>query len=966
MINKNKHMFLKKKLPMVIKMASSVSLVVGAMGMSVPAFSQGADEPVEEIYVSGHRASVASAISIKRESDQMVDSIVSDDIGKLPDMNVAEALQRISGIQITRNLGEGSSIAIRGLTQVRTELNGRSSFTANNGRGLSFEDVPAELMAGVDVYKNPNAELIEGGIGGTVNLRTFKPFDFDGMKLSANLGINHYDLIKDESPQVSGLFSNRWSTGIGEVGFLVNLSYQEGDFRQDTVSTEPFWLRDAGEFGGVAGDELYIPAGSGINTRFGNRERLGLATAFQWAPTDDLEFSIQYIRSDYEMHLYDYSYFGFLPAEDDTEPMEPYDVNDFTFSDSGDFLTGSFRDVNIDSNTGFNRRDSVTEDLSIGFKFKASDQLALSGDIQRVDARTKGENFILSANALAPVLYMDLRGGYPTMSVGAQAGQDASAADLTDPQNYQWSWLIPHHDKSRGSELAVRFDGVWDFVDAGPLHSFSAGVRFTDREARNQSMQWSPWTPIRVFEWQCTDWDTGAPLVPECNPNGLTPEDWSNQSQWGVSFPLDDPRFGGNWSYNQFTDFMRGKSDSFGVTLAASSALAGSFTDETVRYLTQNHLDAGSRLDGIPNFGPLQTNRQEEKTLAAYGMLRFATELGNMPVDGNIGVRVVETSVGSYGSSESCDQDGNNCSYDAVKFNNEYVNVLPSLNVRFTLADGVLWRIAASKGVSRPNFDQMDPNTQLQISIDSATGQVTNLYATGGNPELKPMEVSQIDTALEWYFSRTGMTYATVFYKDVENFISNGTIYRDMMFFNPTSNQLETGSFESDVPLNGDKGTIQGFEVGVSAFMDFLPGAWSGLGFQANYTYVDSEAPSPFATDLEGNALLVPLEGLSEHSYNLVAMYELSDWSFRLAYNWRDDYLRTTAGVGTDNLPIYNKDYGQLDASVNWRINDMFAVRLDAVNLTDSRTDTYQGFKNRHRDSWLNDRRYGLTLRVDF
>src|SRR5690606_38192343 len=192
------------------------------------------------------------------------------------------------------------------------------------------------------------------------------------------------------------------------------------------------------------------------------------------------------------------------------------------------------------------------------------------------------------------------------------------------------------------------------------------------------------------------------------------------------------------------------------------------------------------------------------------------------------------------------------------------------------------------------------------------------------------------------------------------------TIYRDMEYFNPTSNQIEVGSFESDVPLNGEKGTIQGFEVGISAFMDFLPGAWSGLGFQANYTYVDSEAPSPFATDLEGNALLVPLEGLSENSYNLVAMYELSDWSFRLAYNWRDDYLRTTAGVGTDNLPIYNKDYGQLDASVNWRINDMFALRLDAVNLTDSRTDTYQGFKNRHRDSWLNDRRYGLTLRVDF
>lgn len=960
--------FASKRLSFLISVASGASLMAGAMSLAVPAFAQGpgADEQIEEILVSGYRASVASAISIKKESDQFVDSIVAADIGKLPDMNVAESLQRISGIQITRHMGEGSSIAIRGLTHVRTELNGRSSFTANNGRGLSFEDVPAELMAGVDVYKNPSAELIEGGIGGTVNLRTFKPFDFDGLKLSASLGMNHYDFIDDEKPQMSGLFSNRWDTSLGEIGFLVNLSYQESVFRQDTVVTEPFWLRDAGEFGGEAGQDIYVPAGSGINSSFGDRERMGLAVALQWAPSEDLEFYAQHIRSDYEMTLFDYSYFAFLPAEDDAQPMAPYDVNDFTFSSSGDFLTGSFADVNIDSNTGLNRRNSVTADTAFGFKFTPNDQLTLSGDVQYVDAKTRGENFIISVNALAPVLHMDLRGDYPGMSVAPKAGDDPSTADLTNPANYNWSWLIPHHDKSKGTELAVRFDGEWEFVDAGPLQSFSAGVRFTDREARNQSMQWSPWTPIRVHNWQCTDWDTGGPLMPECNPDNLQPEDWSNQGNWGVVFPLDDPRFGGNWSYNQFTDFMRGKSDSYGVTLAASSQLVGSFSDEVVRYLTGNHLDAGSRLDGIPEFGPLQTNNQEEKTSAIYGMLRFATELGNIPVDGNLGVRVVETRVNSSGSAESCDQDGNNCSYSPISYDKDYVNVLPSLNVKFALADNVFWRFAASEGVSRPGFDQMDPNVNLSISIDSATSQITGLHASGGNPELEPMEVSQFDTSLEWYFSDSGMTYATLFYKDVKNFIARGTIHREMSYNNPLTNQLETGRFESEVPLNGDKGKIQGMEVGVSAFLDFLPGAWSGLGFQANYTYVDSEAPSPFSTDLEGNALMVPLEGLSENSYNLVGMYEWGDWSFRLAYNWRDDYLRTTSGNGTQNLPIYNKDYGQLDASLNWRINDNFSLRLDGVNLTDSRTDTYQGFKNRHRDSFLGDRRYGVTLRADF
>lgn len=957
---------------------SALALAVGLLSPALASAQANPDDPelnLEEVLVTGQRASVISAQAIKRDSEQFVDSIVATDIGKLPDMNVAEALQRISGVQITRNLGEGSDIAIRGLTQVRTELNGRSSFTANEGRSLSFEDVPAELMAGVDVYKNPSADMIEGGIGGTVNLRTFKPFDFDGMQMSATLGYTYFDLIDEYNPNISGLFSNRWDTGVGEMGFMLNLSYQEASFRSDTTSIEPYWERNAGEFGGTEGESVFVPAGGGINSSFGDRERMGAAAAFQWRPSDDLEVYAQYIRSDYTLDIYDYSYFGFLPAEEgedgEGDNLVPFDTNDFQFNERGEMQTGSFVDVNIDSNTGFNQRHSITEDFAGGFEWQVRDNFSLSGDLQHVKATTEGTNFILSTNATAPVLDVDVTSTYPSMGVRPSDPSDPESADLANPENYKWSWLIPHQQESEGTQTAARLDGVWDFHGNGFLHSVSAGVRYSDREAETKSMQWGPWSTIDAPEWTCTNWETGGPINPDCNPDGLEPEDWSNQANWGVEFPLNDPRFDNadgtpNWGENRFTDFMRGDAQAFGTTLAATPELAGRFTDETVRFLTQNHPNPEFRLDGIPDYGPQQINDQEEQTLAAYGVIRFETETFGIPLDGNVGVRVVETQTTSRGANASCDENGENCEYLESVFENDYTNTLPSLNLRWSLRDDLYLRFAASKGLSRPGFDQMDPNINLNISVDNTTGAVSNRSAAGGNPELKPMEVDQVDLALEWYFTESGMAYGTLFYKDVQNFIANGTVFREFEYQNPLNGQTESGPFESDLPLNGEDGKIEGFEIGVSGFFDFLPEPWNGFGGQANYTYVDSEAPSPFATDIQGNALLVPLEGLSKHSYNLVGMYEYGDWSVRIAYNWRDDYLVTTSGNGTGNLPIYNEDYGQLDASINWALNDNLSLRFDAVNITDSRNNTYQGFASRYRDSYLGDRRYGLTLRANF
>ena len=261
-----------------------------------------ADDPDttgEDIVVTGVRASLNYANVIKRRASTIVDSIVAEDIGKLPDNNVAEALQRITGVQITRNQGEGAGISIRGLTQVQTLLNGRNVFTAT-GRSVSFADLSAELIAGADVYKAPVADMIEGGIGGTVDLRTRRPFDFAGSRISLSARGAYADLAEKWRPEVSALFSDRWNTGIGEMGFLFTATMQKRAYRSDlSVGGAPAARRDAFDANGngflgsgaaaEAADEIIVPTAGGLSYALGDRTRWGISGVFQWRPTDTLE-----------------------------------------------------------------------------------------------------------------------------------------------------------------------------------------------------------------------------------------------------------------------------------------------------------------------------------------------------------------------------------------------------------------------------------------------------------------------------------------------------------------------------------------------------------------------------------------------------------------------------------------------------------------------------------------------------
>ncbi|MFA0924625.1 TonB-dependent receptor [Xanthomonas fragariae] len=855
-------------------------------------------QQLDTVQVTGTRSSVTKAQLVKQNAEQIVDSIVAEDIGKLPDNNVAEALQRISGIQITRNYGEGSSIAIRGLTQVRTELNGRDIFTANDGRGLSFEDVSAELLGGVNVYKNPSADMIEGGLGGTVDLRTRLPFDYDGRKIAGSVQYNYYDLADDGKPAFSGMYSDRWQTGIGEIGVLVNYSQQTSPFRQDTISIEPWYTQT--DLPGYEGQEVSVPHGAGINTTVGERERKTGAFAMQWRPNDAVEVYTQVLRSEYDFSWQDYSFFA-LTQQNPIEGLPGIQVND-----RNEFVNGAFQNVPTESNTSLTERHSVTTDYSLGAKWRVNDTLNVSIDFQYVDATTTGTRYILATGQdTSPQFNVDFRGDLPRLSV-----TDASGAEgyLADVNNYDgWRYHLDNKDDNKGTEFAWRADMELAF-DSDFARSFKAGVRYTDRDAETKG---------NIYRFMCINNCDGAPF-PQYPTVGVVT--------------------------NPITDFFRGQSHTFGPTLTAANSAVANYAQTLATF-------GASPLEFAPN----NINTQTEQTYAAYGVLRFGVDSDAIPFDGNIGVRVVRTEVGSQGVRTGTAGEGGGLIPVAAQ--QTYTDVLPSLNLRWMLSDQLQWRFAASRGISRPTFDRLNPN--LSLSTGTSSSGASTRTGTAGNPELEPVKADQFDTALEWYFGQGSMMYGTVFYKKVEGFIANAVF--NELYLDENGQPVP---WQITRPVNGDTGRIRGAELGYTQFFDFLPGWLSGFGLQTNYTYVDSEAPSPTATDTNGQALTVPLEGLSKNSYNAILSYETSRFQGRVAYNWRSDWLVTTAGNGTGNLPVYNKGFGQLDASLRFNINAVWSISLDGVNLLDTRRESYLGSESRYRDFVINDRRYGLTLRA--
>lgn len=967
------------------------------------------NEPVTEIVVTGLRQSIQTSQEIKQNAEVIVDSISAVDISALPDRSVTEALQRISGVAIdhlfapsdtNRFSAEGSGVTVRGLTQVRSELNGRDVFSARNTRGLSFEDVPAELMSGIDVFKNPSADMVEGGIAGTVNLRTRKPMDHEGFTAGVTGSLNFGDFSEEIKPQASLLLSNTWDTDYGKFGALIDVAYSELSTRTDSIQFGRPFRRNAADVGatGVPCEDMstggtfncvFVPAGARWSALDFNRKRKGVDVALQWQPNDRTDLWLNVLQSDYQMNWIEHSAW----LEDSAYSIVPAAGTSFTFDANGIFQSGmltsngwipdwtdylgQLQTSGARMPTGSTARAAEqhqkTTDYALTAKFDATERLSFDGDLQYVEATADNYDYTLNTQVNPSALAVDLTGNLP--SVSANPGGYLEARD-----NFFWAAGMDDTQQNEATQYAARLNMAFA-IDSGWFQTFKAGVRYTDREATNRDTGYN-WQPIS--QW----WQSDA------------------QGNWPGHLASMDNYITDDSTLFDFSDFFRGRANLPGSLWVASDALVKNLNNNGS--LVQSAWVNGSGW-APDTFQDGDTNIQQEKTYAAFALLRFGHELGSKTLDGNVGVRVVQTDYTASGSARQADWTqhpllNNNGDPDFVAkwgtgawlpnhFEDSYQDVLPSLNLRLKLNPELQLRFAASKAIARPSLDQLTANLSLggdilttyQPNPDPSAPQVpaaevvTSFTGSGGNPLLKPMEATQFDAAIEWYFAPQGSLYSTLFYKDLKNYLLRGTQVQNLF----------GRDWQVDTTINGDEGTVQGFEVGYSQFYDELPGWLRGLGMQANFTYVDSKGGSPTAGP-SGDAATVPpglpLEGLSKKSYNVVGLYQRGPVEARVAYNWRQRWLLTTHD-GDGKGSVWNDDYGQLDASIFVRINDHLQVGLEGNNLTnatqkllvgpykytldaDSNTPAYNVDYTDwtlYQNAWFTfDRRFALTARMTF
>ncbi|HTF97280.1 MAG TPA: TonB-dependent receptor [Cellvibrio sp.] len=1095
-------------------------LAISVMAMSVPSFAQTndnkADENLEEVVVTGMKNSIESAQELKRNADTVVDVITASDIGALPDKSVTEALQRVPGVTIERFASsddpkhyadEGTGVLVRGLDRVRSEINGRDAFSANPWGGLSYEDFPAELLGAVEVVKNQTADKISGGIAGTVNLVTRKPFDSNEQLIAFGAKANYGDYREEVTPSFSALFSDSWETSAGKFGFLLAGSQSEYETRGDGVgvgnyhsrgldNTPPAswdnWGGLVNQPGKVAGqwdsrcmswngnnawswfpecsgptanlitpeqahvplyeggpvegqDEgttVYTPANYHMSTAENDRERTGITTSLQWQNTDEtITATLEHINSkaslDWRERVIASGDRGFVAGNasatqwtDDAENGRPLTVDSKGFLTSG---VGANTDVNfpLQFRSRYNYNENTVEDTSFDLTLKPTDRLTASIDFQHVDSEQIVHNQSMTArvrgdltSTVAPY-FLDLRGSTPKLEylnnrVSNPTTTEPTVVPVSNTNPDGLSYTV-YPDLFLGSGIqnevhataksdSVKLDFQYDLD--GVFTAVKTGLYYSEKELRIGDTEYNNWVPIG------TPWNAKHAYMAS---TGQAPELFER-----VSF---DDYYDGKVLQGELNSFLFPKMDL--VKNFAQSLRDGCGTWNAIGNANDGsgdcskaYEDLDDRLDGYFAARHLSETNEERTEFYVRGDFEF-DELA-IPVKGNIGARYVSYQLESTGflalpekaRRGTIDQNGVKSSLYQVMENQypalftlasggaiqstvdgtDYNTVLPSLNLSFGVHDDVVIRFGASKGLYYPTLT--DARNSMIVSLDytevlqnpnAARDENTNpvvdlkdieISAIARNAYLEPEESVNFDLTGEWYFAKAGSVSLGLFHKKLSNIIRNKSFDLDVAF---AGNNYPVSAYGPD---NTGSGTIRGVEFSYSQFYDMLPGAWSGLGLQFNYTYIDQngledpndiqkgtlgflENGTPIADNRNTFRVFsgLPLQGYSDENMNIVGMYEYNDISFRLAYTWRSEYLLTMR-ESEEFVPAYAKAAGMMDASLYYTINENWKVGIEGSNLLNTTTETqYQMDQQGTRTDALNfttDRRYALSVRATF
>ncbi|MDP1026651.1 TonB-dependent receptor [Sphingomonas sp. KR1UV-12] len=850
------------------------------------------ESPAEEddaIVVTGLRRSLQSAQAVKRNSDGIVDAIVAEDIGKLPDTFASAALARVTGVQVTRGAGEAAGVQVRGLPDISTTYNGREIFTAE-GRFVQIQDFPAGTVAALEVYKSGTANLIEGGIGGQVNVRGRRPFDFNGFEVSGSLNGVNWENSGKLSWNGNLLVSDRWDTGIGEMGLLVNASYVGINFLDATREQSlVIGTTNSTNAPGTAGGVRY-PDAQGRFTGYGDRFRPSANAAFQWRPSSELEIYVDGLFQGYRGE--DTNQWMFTPIFGGAD----FQLANLTTREGSPNIAQSATVIGANTPDGYYgsaKGKTDTYQIGGGAVWKR-DRFQLSADVAYTDS-----TYTFS---LINIDYLFASSPTRTVTFDA-AGKDGGPSfdfvnfNVTDPANYLARGFYQEYLKVGGQDIQARLDAQYDF-DGGFIRRIQAGIRFNDRDANR---------------------DRANPYVDQLNGSSIS----------GQRIPISSLPVTIQPSLPAF------KSNDIFPIRTFPSIPSGSVRQN----LTELRSFFGAPA-GDPAFNPSENFRANEKAYAAFAQVKYGFDLGDMTVDGLVGLRAVKTENRISGFL----RDDATATISPVTAENSYTDYLPNVSARVGFTEKLQLRLAYTQTRTRPNFFDLNPALTVgpppvidpnnPPNPNDPNSNVRNINA--GNPNLRPLTSNNYDVSLEWYFSRTGSLTGAVFRRDANGFISPITVFQDDPVY---------GRVRYTQPENLGNTRFQGAELAFTSFLDIdgLPDWAKGFGIQANGTYID--AKGDLSSTLRDNPNVAGRQqrfnGVSKWAYNLVGLYERPFFSARLAYNYRSDFVTYYSAEPLDvdvngaqrTGGVIEKGRGQLDFSTTLTPIPNVTIAFDIVNL---------------------------------
>jgi TonB-dependent receptor len=855
------------------------------------------EEDIEVITVTGgFRGSLASALNQKRFETGSTDTIKAEDIADFPDLNLAESLQRIPGVAISRAAGEGRQISVRGLGPdfTRVRINGMEAQStsggtdqiggANRGRGFDFNTFSSDLFSELTVRKTASANIEEGSLGATVDLRTARPFDYDGLTFAANVQAGYNDLSEEVDPKASFLVSNIFADG--KFGALFSLAMSERNVKDEGASTVR-WdnVNDFGSYQGAEPTDAnpVIPELDAINDAFRPRlprydsythnvKRTGAAAAFEFRPSMETRFNLDILYAKDDSTRNEIFTQGILNGNSQAARMN---VLAYEIDDSNTATYAAFENATV-------RNENRYDELGTEFlQFSLSGQHQLTDDL-KIDAmigRAKSE----FDNPIQTTVVMEKAGvdfSYDYRGSKRQSPELLFGSGVFDAEGWSTNSvrLRPLGAENTFDNAALNLEYVLseNLTLRGGLHYKT--FEFETREARRSSENAGGvvMTPDLIMSYNSGLGSQGAWLVPDLAAIDAAYDIYSNTGAFEVSI--------------------------------------------------ENRL--------VDNYSA------EEKTLGAYVQLAFETEVGDTVIRGDVGGRYVKTDQSSTAWAKLGGVD------ELITAKHDYNDFLPSLNLVFEPLEDVIIRFGYAEVMARAGLGSLRPNVSVSVSGGSRS-------VSGGNPTLEPTKAKTYDLGLELYFDNESLLGVAVFRKEIDSYVQG---LRETKPFTETGLPIQAAidacnagpgygadcnenvEWQTNTPLNGPGGNLYGFEVQYQMPFTFLPEGWDRFGFIGNFTYVKAQLDY---VNADGQILATrDLQGLSENTRSATLYYEDDKFSARVSLTDRSEYLTNAIGRNNNDMEGTNATRN-IDAALSYQLTDKWKVSLEALNLTDEVDDQW-------------------------